>query len=153
MRAWRVPGSSHLRVEVKDDQVVLFANLKRFFPLSSPDGYYSLQTADDKEVCTIRSLETCDGETRSLFEEELDRRYFSPRIEKIIHLKIVPGMLSFLVDTNRGQIEFYVRNWRDSSYEIESGRWHITSVDGVRFEIPDLNKLDQRSQRFLDRLL
>jgi len=153
IRVWRVPGSSHLRVEVKDDQVVLSARVKRFFPLSSPDEYYSIQTADDKEVCVVRSLDTCDADSQALIKEELDRRYFSPRISRIVDFKVVPGMLSFNVDTNRGQIEFYVRNWRDSSYEIEPGRWHITSVDGIRFEIPDLNALDRKSQWFLERLL
>lgn len=153
IRAWRVDGSSHLRVEVFGDQVILSARVKKFFPLSSPDGYYSLQTADDKEVCIIRSLESCDDDTRELLEEELDRRYFSPQIQRIASLKVVPGMLSFAVETNRGPIEFYVRNWRDSSYEIEPGRWHIISVDGIRFEIADLFKLDQRSQRLVDRLI
>ena len=153
IRAWRVPGSSHLRVEVVDDQVVLSARIKRFFPLSSPDNYYSVQTADDKEVCVVRSLDSCDERTKGLITQELDRRYFSPRISRIRDFKVVPGMLSFNVETNRGQIEFYVRNWRDSSYEIEPGRWHITSVDGIRFEIPDLNELDRKSQWFLERLL
>src|SRR5579862_6622124 len=83
IRAWRVPGSSHLRIEILNDQVVLSGRVKRFFPLSSPDGFYSVQTADDKEVCVLRSLETCDDATRALITEELDRRYFSPRISRI----------------------------------------------------------------------
>lgn len=153
IRAWRVPGSSHLRIEVIDDQVILSGRVKRFFPLSSPDQFYSIQTSDDKEVCVVRNIESCDEQSKALIDEELDRRYFSPRISRIRDFKVVPGMLSFDVDTNRGQIEFYVRNWRDSSYEIEPGRWHITSVDGIRFEIPDLNALDKKSQWFLERLL
>jgi hypothetical protein len=153
IKAWRVPGSSHLRIELIDDQVILSARIKRFFPLSSPDQFFSIQTADDKEVCVIRKIESCDAETLALITEELDRRYFSPQISRIAEFKTVPGMLSFKVETNRGPIEFYVRNWRDSSYEVEPGRWHITSVDGIRFEIPDLSKLDRRSQWFLERLL
>ncbi len=62
-------------------------------------------------------------------------------------------MWRFSVSTGRGDAEFYVRNWRDSAHEVSPGRWLIHSVDGGRFEIPDIGTLDAKSQRLLDQLL
>lgn len=153
LKASRVEGSSHLRLEIQDYLCVLSARVKRVFPLSDPDRYYSIQTEDDKEVAILTSLNGADGETAALVKEEFDRRYFSPKITQILAVKSVPGMWSFHVNTNRGEITFYVRNWRENSHEIESGRWHITSVDGQRFEIEDLDQLDRKSQTLVEQLL
>lgn len=153
VKASRAPGSSHLRIEVEDKFCILSARVKRIFPLSSADEYYSLQTENDEEAAILKSIEGTDEETRKLIQDEFDRRYFSPKITKINAVKSVPGMWSFDVDTNRGSIIFYVRNWRDNSYEVESGRWHITSVDGQRFEIENLDALDQKSQSLVEQLL
>jgi hypothetical protein len=153
IRAWRDEELTAVRLEILDEQVVLGARIKRVYPLSAPEEYFSIQTAEDEEVAMLRTLDGCDPETRAVIEEELDRRYFSPRILHIKSIKNVPGMWSFDVATNRGDIEFFVRNWRDSSVEIERGRWHITSVDGQRFEIPNIDALDKKSLSYLEQLL
>ena len=62
-------------------------------------------------------------------------------------------MWKFDVDTDRGSSDFYVRNWRDSAYELTRGRWQITSVDGGRYEIKNLDDLDERSQILIEQLL
>lgn len=153
LRANRVEGSSHLRLEIEEQVCILSARVKRIFPLSDPNRYFSIQTEDDKEVAILTSLDGADDQTHRLLIEEFDRRYFSPKITQILEVKSVPGMWSFHVNTNRGEITFYVRNWRENSHEIESGRWHITSVDGQRFEIEDLDALDRKSQTLVEQLL
>ena len=153
IKVWREEGASHLTIEIEGMQSILGARIKRVFPLSSPDQFFSIQNAEDDEVVILKSLDGASEDARKLIEEELDRRYFSPVISKINHVKSVPGMWSFDVETNRGPIVFYVRNWRESSYEVETNRWHITSVDGERFEIKDLDALDKRSQKLIEQLL
>ena len=71
------------------------------------------------------------------------------RIESLVQ---DAGMWHFKVQTQRGDAEIYVRNWRDSAYETGAGRWQILSVDGLRFTIPDINALDARSQDLLDQV-
>lgn len=149
----RVSGAVHLRVTLRDDCCVLSATLRRVFPLSDPSGYLSLQTREGKEVAVIRNYAAMDTASRQLTDEELDRRYFTPTIDRITSLKQDAGMWKFGVDTQRGPAEFFVRNWRDSAHEISLGRWMIQSVDGVRFEIPNLEALDARSQKLMDQLL
>jgi len=145
-------GAFHLRIEILDDQCILSGRIKRIFPLSSANEYFSVQNSDDEEVAILRSLNGLDPESRALVDKELDRRYFSPLITKINSVKQVPGMWSFDVETNRGPIVFHVRNWRENSYEVETNRWHITSVDGQRFEILDLDALDKPSQKLVENL-
>ena len=62
-------------------------------------------------------------------------------------------MWRFSVQTQRGPAEFFVRNWRDSAVEIATNRWQIMSVDGGRFEIENITRLDAGSLRLMDQLL
>ena len=55
-------------------------------------------------------------------------------------------------ETRRGEVELYVRNWRDNAHEVQLNRWMITSVDGQRYEIEDVEALDARSKALLDQL-
>lgn len=143
----------HLRVEISGDQTILSARIRRAFPSSKPGEYLSIQTGDNKEVAMLRSVDGLDPETRRLVDEELDRRYFTPTISQIFKLRMEAGMWRFVVATQRGETEFYVRNWRDNAFEIAPGRWLIHSVDGGRFEILDLERLDSRSRTLMDQLL
>ncbi len=151
--AQRVAGAVHPRVEILGEFVVLSAIVRRVFPLSDPSRYLSIQESAGKEVGVLRTIDGLEPATRQIFEEELDRRYFTPCVERIETLKQEAGMWRFNVLTQRGAAEFYVRNWRDSAHEITPGRWQIMSVDGARFEIAKVDELDAKSRRLLDQLL
>lgn len=153
VRADERPGTVGLRVEIRDEMVVLNAQIRRAFPLSRADEYVSIRDGAGKEIGILRSLDGLEQGTRDLFERELDRRYFTPAIETIEALRMEAGMWRFVVQTQRGPAEFYVRNWRDNAHELNPGRWHIHSVDGGRFEIRDLERMDDRSRRLMDQLL
>lgn len=129
------------------------AVIRRVFPLSNPLTYLSIQDSGGKEIGVLRTVEGLDPETQGIFAEELDRRYFTPRVSRIDTLKQDAGMWRFIVQTQRGPAEFYVRNWRDNAHEITPGRWQILSVDGARFEIERVDSLDAKSQKLLDQLL
>lgn len=147
------PGSTRLRVEIREDRTVLSAKVKRVFPISNPDNYLSILDGADKEVGILRNPGDLDKDSKQALEAELDRRYFTPIIKEIHTLKQDGGMWFFKVVTQRGPTSFYVRHWRDNAYEITPGRWHILSVDGQRYEIVDIDALDAKSLRLLDQLL
>lgn len=153
VRIWRPEGGAHLRVELLEDRVILNATVRRAFPLSHPETYLSIQEGNGKEVAILRDPEGLDKESKRILAEDLDRRYFTPQILRIAQLKQEAGMWRFTVVTQRGDTEFFVRNWRDSAHEISPNRWQILSVDGQRFEIQDLSKLDARSQAYMELLL
>lgn len=152
LRVIRREGAIHPSVEFVGDRCLRAARFKRAFPLSHPDRFISIQDEKDDEVAMLKSLDGMDPDQRDLVLGELDRRYFTPSIERIDDLKQEAGMWRFVVQTQRGATEFYVRNWRDSAFEVSPGRWQIVSVDGLRFEIPKVEDLDGRSQSRLDLL-
>ena len=153
VRAWRPEGSTHLRVELADDRTILSARVKRAFPTSNPREFLSVQDGAGKEVGVLRTLEGMDRDSAVRFDEELERRYFTPTIDKIKELRQEAGMWKFVVDTQRGPTDFFVRNWRDSAFEVSVNRWLIQTVDGARFEIKDVEALDAKSRKLLDLLL
>lgn len=128
-------------------------HLVRAFPLSALWENISIRDGENKEYGILESVDGLDKESRSLVETELDRRYFTPQITKIHALKNDASMWWFDVDTTRGRSDFYVRNWRDNAYELTPNRWQITSVDGGRYEILNLDDLDERSQVLIEQLL
>ena len=153
VRATRIEGAIYPRVELTGKMVILGAQIKRIFPLSKPNEFLSLQDGAGKEMAILRTTDGLDAESATVFAEELDRRYFTPTITKIKEVEQESGMWRFVVETQRGNAEFYVRNWRDNAFEISPSRWQIHSVDGGRFDIPNLEALDVLSRKHMARLL
>ena len=152
LRASRAEGADNLRIEVEGDRCIMDAEVRRAFPLSKPSEFLSIQESGGKEVGVLKSLDELDNESRKLVEHELDRRYFTPEILQLRALKQEGGMWTFDVVTSRGATQFFVRNWRDSSHEVSPGRFVIQSVDGQRFEVPNFDALDTRSQTLIEQL-
>lgn len=143
----------HLDVQIDGGEWIENVVFHRAFPLSKPREFLSLHDKDKKEIGVLTSIDGLDAESERLIVEEIDRRYFTPHISRINSLKQEAGMWRFEVETQRGPSDFFVRNWRDSAYEIVAGRWQITSVDGGRYEILNLEELDDKSQRLIEQLL
>lgn len=152
LRFFLPEGGAVLRAEIKGDRCITHARVKRAFPLSDVNGYLSIQDMAGKEFGMIDGLDGLDPESRKVVEKDLDRRYFTPRIVSFVSLKNEGGMWTFKVATQRGEVQFYVRNWRDSAFEIAPGRWLIHSIDGQRFEIQHVAELDTRSQALMEQL-
>jgi hypothetical protein len=152
IRFFRPTGGAHLRAEISDELCILETRIRRAFPFSAAKQYLSIQDSGGNEIGILREPGDLDADSRQLVAEELDRRYFTPKILGIDNLRNDGGMWTFKVQTQRGVSEFYVRNWRDSSHEIAPGRYQIYSVDGQRFEIPDYDALDSRSKSLMDQL-
>ena len=90
--------------------------------------------------------------SRLLLEGELDKRYFTPVIEKIYGLRQDASMWIWDVATQRGRVNFYIRGVRDSVHEVAPRRWQILSMDGQRYEIRDFELLDTRSKSLFESL-
>ena len=146
-------ADSGIIVQIDEETPVQNATLKRLLPLSSPDVFVAVLNSDKTEVGILKSLDGMEGNSKKTLMEVLDRQYFTPKVTSITSLKAEGGMWHFVVETQRGPAEFYVRNWRDSAHEISPNRWLVHSVDGQRFDIPTVEDLDARSQALLDQVL
>lgn len=136
-------GGSAIRATVSDPQIgeertYLLCQIARAFPLSESEKYIGLRDGKDKDIGMLETLDGLDTETRAIIDEELERRYFMPRVTKVHKAKKEFETVTFEVDTDKGPRTYSVQNMRESSQEISPGRVLITDRTGARFEIPDV---------------
>ena len=125
----------------------------RAFPLSAADAYVSLRDPDGGEIGMIESLDDLAPEQAALLRGELDRRYFTPRIERIRELKEEFGYSYWTVDTDAGRRRFTVQSGKNNVTVVGGGRLVIVDVDGNRFQVADYTRLERSVLRTLEGLL
>lgn len=124
----------------------------RCFPFSDPTRYISIREPenDGREIGLIRDLQDLDKETRTMLEEQMALRYFTPLIQRIRDIKEEYGYSYWEVVTDKGACRFTVRMGTGNVYPIGPNRYLVNDLDGNRFEIPDLYKLTPREIKKLD---
>lgn len=119
--------------------------LHRAFPFDHPWSYISVLDADSKEIGIISKIDDFGKETETLLRDELERKYFAPRIEKILSVKERYGFSYWKVITDSGELSFALHDTYRSLLKIGGTRVFILDIDGNRFEIPDVEQLDRKS--------
>ncbi len=153
------PGDVTVRATVDDPTLGPARSWRRVqvaraFPLTKPDQYIGLRDAADKDVGMLATLEGLDAESRKIIDEELNRRYFLPIIQHVHSVKEEFGITTWDVDTDKGRRTFLVQNLRESVWEMVPGkRAIVTDKDGLRYELPDLTKLDAKTMHVLSRVV
>jgi hypothetical protein len=125
-----------------DDCCYLRVMLVRAFPLSDPDHYIGVLDGDGKDIGVLVDPAELGEYERKTVAEELEKRYFVPVVTRVIEAKEDFGTVVWDVETNRGRKRYLVRGMKDNIVELGAGRMIVTDVDGNRFEIPDVQKLD-----------
>jgi hypothetical protein len=120
----------------------------RAFPLSAPDRHIVLLDAEDSELGLIRELRTLDRESREAIEAELEIAYLVTRVEVIHWVRSRFGITTWELETDRGRRTAHVKE-RTDIRPLPDGRIMITDVDGVKYEIPPIDELDERSRSWL----
>ena len=144
MRMFRHAGVP--RLTLREDRSWIKVSVARAFPLSDPDHYLGFLDGDGKDIGLLHEPGLLDPESRQIVDEELEKRYFVPVVERVLTIKEEFGTIYWTVETDRGQKEIIVRNLRDNLQELSASRVIITDVDGNRFEFADVSKLDSKSQ-------
>ena len=143
MRVFRHTGIT--RLTLNNERSWRKVSVARAFPLSDPDHYLGFLDGSGKDVGMLHDPAALDPESKKTVDEELEKRYFVPIVEKAISVKEEFGTVYWTLDTDRGQREVIVRNMRDNLQELSPIRVIITDVDGNRFEFQDITKLDAKS--------
>lgn len=128
-------------------------HLYRAFPVTGPSGYLCIRDEEGKEIGILRDLEGLGPEARALIQEEIDRRYYTPRITAVKTLTEEFGYTYWLVTTDRGERRFTVQCGGSNAHSRETGGVLLVDVDGNRFELPETTPIDRRQQRVLETLL
>jgi len=151
-------GLVSLNLRHSDGNVEFFERVLpiRSFPITDPDEFISIREPDSKnkgkgdEIGMIRRLSDFDANVVALLSEELDRRYFTPRISKIYSVKDKFGYSYWEVQTSAGKVSFVMNNPSSNIRTLEDGRVFIHDIDGNCFEITEPEKLDKASFRHIE---
>lgn len=126
----------------------------RSFPITDPDEFLSVREPDIKErgeeIGIIENINDFDADTIELLKSELDRRYFVPKIYRILSVKEKFESSYWEVKTSAGDVTFVMRNPFGNIRALEDGRVFMNDIDGNCFEIPDPTKLDSFSYKKIE---
>ena len=108
---------------------------------------------DLKEIGIITNIKVFDETQQKYLIDELNRKYFIPLIESISSVKEKYGFSYWETNTNIGKIKFTVHDAFRNILKINEDRIMVTDVNGNRYEIISLNKLDRQSFRKIELFL
>ncbi len=128
--------------------------LSRAFPFDMPYEYISVLDKDKKEIGFIRSLDDFDEPERTLLKNELETKYYTPIIKRIIAVKERYGFSYWKCECEFGEKSFTLRDTFRSIIKAHTNdgreRIYIVDIDGNRYEIPDVEKLDRVSYKKIE---
>ena len=141
-----------LRLTLPDGTVHESVVVVRAFPLSDPTRGIAICDAAGHELVFIDDPAALPAQLRATIEEQLDRREFLPRIERIISVRGETDPTHWRVVTDRGPTQFDVEG-EDAVRRFGTGQAMIVDTHGIRYLVPDVQRLDSSSRRMLERYL
>lgn len=132
----------------KEEKVGIFES-KRAFPFENEEEFIVLLSNDGKDLGFLRSIAERDKQEQEILREDLSRRYFMPKIQKILKVDEKFSFSYWKVETSSGALEFSVRDTYKSLIHLGS-RMIVTDADGNRYDIPDVGALDKASRKKID---
>ncbi len=141
------------RLEIQNQVCYLRIIPRCLMPLSNPTSYISLAVDEDTEIGILVHPSQLHPESLKILQEELDKRYFTPVVQKVYRVKEQFGIHEWEVQTERGRTKFSVRGLNQNIKQVPPARLFVTDVRGNRYDIPDYRKLDAESFQQLQRHL
>ena len=138
-----------VRLTVEGEFSVLKVSVLRAFPLSVPDGLFSVRDGGGKEVGILTRLDGLDPESRRVVAHDIERRYILFRVRRIVKVVERFGTVEWEVETDRGKTRFTTRDLRENLIRIGVQRFILTDVENNRYEVEDIQALDAQSQASL----
>lgn len=124
----------------------------RAFPIAAPHEGLAMVDADGREVAWVGALDRLNAPLRTLIEEELANREFTPEIRRIVAVSTFSTPSVWQVDTDRGLTSFVLKGEEDIR-RLKDGALWISDSHGIQFVVRDRRALDRRSRRLLERFL
>ena len=148
-----VDAFEDLNLELVGDQTYSRVRVKRAFPLTRDDCFIVVQDRKGKEIGSLARLDALDRDSRQAVEDELERAYFTPRIQRIAKVTVANRVPRWEVETDRGPRAFEIYSSRRDVRLLGDGRILVQDADGNRYEILDYRRLDPASQALVEEML
>ena len=139
----------------KDDQVVIrFADggdevpvrLVWARPIYGRGREVCLLDANKHEILTLPGTECLDAESRRIAEDELAKRYFIPRITRVMHTEAHFGNRYWHVDTDVGERRFTMKEPARNAVWVTDDHLVVRDTLGNRYEVKPFSALDAASR-------
>jgi len=135
---------------VSEDKEFPRVFLHRAFPFDDPYCYISVLDKDLKEIGLIKRIDDFPEDIAFILKNELTRKYYAPKVEKIISVKERYGFSYWKVITDAGEMTFTLQDTYRSILKVGNGRVFIIDMDGNRYEIPNVEDLEFASYRKIE---
>lgn len=122
--------------------------LHRAFPFDRPYEYISVSDENGEIGIIFDISEFTDS--AQILRDELEEKYFAPKIKKVLSVKERFGYSYWKVICDRGNYDFTVKDTFKSIIHVSESRVFILDVDSNRFEIESLAALDRNSFRKIE---
>jgi ATP-binding cassette, subfamily B, bacterial len=123
---------------------------RRCFPLTHPEGFVSLLDPRGRDRVCIEDVTALDPESRQALIAALGQSEFLPKVVRILRISNQGTSTRWQVVTDRGEQTFIV-DQEDNIRRLDDGRHIITDAVGMRYLVPESDKLDSHSRRCLGR--
>ena len=124
--------------------------LHRDFPFDHPWAYISVLSAENMELAFIQSVDLFEGEEKEIIVRELERKYYTPSIKKILSVKDRFGFSYWDVETETGKVTFTLQDTFKSISRAGDKKLFFSDVDGNRFVIENIEALDRKSHKKIE---
>tara|TARA_B100000809_G_C15118098_1_gene523195 strand:+ start:1809 stop:2297 length:489 start_codon:yes stop_codon:yes gene_type:complete len=153
---WLIPDAVRLRrladgkLELKvHSDVFCDVAIRRTFPVTDPENYIVLLDSRGAEIGIVKTPSMLRTETRDVLEDELERYYFTTRVQAIQAVTSRHGVTTWELETDRGPRTICLKD-RGAIRRMSDRRIILIDMYGIRFDIPDTRKLDPTSQHLID---
>ena len=118
---------------------------RRLFPFTNTENYITLLDEKENEVAMIKSLDDLDPESKKAIKDCFFEYYMIPEIKEILHVDDKFGTLKWSVLTDRGNVEFSIRNRHSDIKLIGKKRLIVRDSNDNRYHVNDISLLDKKS--------
>ena len=142
-----------LRAQIEGERCAIRVEVLRAFPISNENENLILRDGGGKELGILRDFKGIEASQRQFLQDALENRYFLPKILKINLISERFGSAVWDIETDRGATSINTKAIHEAIYEITPSRFLLRDTEENRYEIADVNALDEASrERFLGKV-
>ncbi len=125
--------------------------LHRCFPFQKLFEYIAVLDDEYGEIGIIKDINVFSDTIKKLLVNELERKYYEPKIETIISLKERYGFSYWVVNTTNGRkVNFTMQDTFRNIIRVDDNKAILLDVDGNRFVIENIEKLPKKSRKKIE---
>ena len=149
--------TSHDRIfvdaELYSGEIIKDLEPRRLFPVTGGADFISFLDSSGEERFILRDIVNLPKDQRELLENCLFEYYRVPKIKTILKRSENPHLWVWTVDTDRGEFTFEMTNIVQGFKKFYDGRILIVDSKDNRYEIPNVNDLDPKSQKIIESII